>query len=80
MLYDITTLQSIGLNCMVKTGWKHTKNLLLFSETQETEKGIYLFPTIVKGERGMTKIYQASLNYNWKSKTERILCKQFLII
>lgn len=37
MLYDITTLQSIGLNCMVKQAGSTLKSSS-FSETQETEK------------------------------------------
>lgn len=41
MLYDITTLQSIGLNCMVKQAGS-TLNLLLFRNTRN-RKGIYLF-------------------------------------
>ena len=52
MLYDITTLQSIGLNCMVKQAGSTLKSSS-FSETQETEKE-YTLPTIVKG-KGMTK-------------------------
>lgn len=77
MLYDITTLQSIGLNCMVKQAGSTLKSSS-FSEIQETEKE-YTSSYHSKG-KGDDKIYQASLNYNWKSKTESILCEQFLII
>lgn len=52
MLYDITTLQSIGLNCMVKQAGSTLKSSS-FSEIQETKRNIPL-PTIVKG-KGMTK-------------------------
>ena len=65
MLYDITTLQSIGLNCMVKQAGSTLKSSS-FSETQETEKE-YTSSYHSKG-KGDDKIYQASLNYNWKSK------------
>lgn len=65
MLYDITTLQSIGLNCMVKQAGSTLKSSS-FSETQETEKE-YTSSYHSKG-KGNDKIYQASLNYNWKSK------------
>lgn len=65
MLYDITTLQSIGLNCMVKQAGSTLKSSS-FSEIQETEKE-YTSSYHSKG-KGDEKIYQASLNYNWKSK------------
>lgn len=65
MLYDITTLQSIGLNCMVKQAGSTLKSSS-FSEIQETEKE-YTSSYHSKG-KGDDKIYQASLNYNWKSK------------
>ena len=65
MLYDITTLQSIGLNCMVKQAGS-TLRSSSFSEIQETEKE-YTSSYHSKG-KGDEKIYQASLNYNWKSK------------
>ena len=65
MLYDITTLQSIGLNCMVKQAGSTLKSSS-FSEIQETEKE-YTSSYHSKG-KGNDKIYQASLNYNWKSK------------
>ena len=65
MLYDITTLQSIGLNCMVKQAGSTLKSSS-FSETQETDKE-YTSSYHSKG-KGDDKIYQASLNYNWKSK------------
>lgn len=65
MLYDITTLQSIGLNCMIKQAGSTLKSSS-FSEIQETEKE-YTSSYHSKG-KGDDKIYQASLNYNWKSK------------
>lgn len=65
MLYDITTLQSIGLNCMVKQAGSTLKSSS-FSEIQEIEKE-YTSLYHSKG-KGDDKIYQASLNYNWKSK------------
>lgn len=65
MLYDITTLQSIGLNCMVKQAGSTLKSSS-FSEIQDVEKE-YTSSYHSKG-KGEDKIYQASLNYNWKSK------------
>lgn len=65
ILYDITTLQSIGLNCMVKQAGSTLKSSSS-SEIQEIEKE-YTSSYHSKG-KGDEKIYQASLNYNWKSK------------
>lgn len=52
MLYDITTLQSIGLNCMVKQAGSTLKSSS-FPKHKKQKRNIPL-PTIVKG-KGMTK-------------------------
>lgn len=52
MLYDITTLQSIGLNCMVKQAGSTLKSSS-FPKYKKQKRNIPL-PTIVKG-KGMTK-------------------------
>ena len=52
MLYDITTLQSIGLNCMIKQAGSTLKSSS-FPKYKKQKRNIPL-PTIVKG-KGMTK-------------------------
>lgn len=68
MLYDITPRQSIGLNGMIKQAASTLKSSS-FSEIYEMEEE-YTSCYHSKGT-GNEKTYQASLNYNRKSKNEK---------